>query len=54
MKQLIINRNDLEHNIKRVKTYVREISQNDDYKIIAVVKGNGYGLGLKQYSQILV
>ena len=54
MKQLIINRNDLEHNIKRVKTYVREISQNDDYKIIAIVKGNGYGLGLKQYSQILV
>ena len=49
MKALVIEKDDLIHNIKRI----REINK-EDYEIIAVVKGNGYGLGLIEYSKILV
>ena len=49
MKQLIVNKEELRHNINKIKTYVKEISRDNDYTIIAVVKGNGYGLGLKEY-----
>ena len=54
MKQLVVNKDDLKHNINRVKAYVKEISKVDDYTIIAVVKGNGYGLGLDKYSEFLM
>ena len=54
MKQLIVNREDLKHNINRVQEYTKQISKNKDYTIIAVVKGNGYGLGLNEYSEVLV
>ena len=53
MKQLIVNREDLKHNINRVQEYTKQISKNKDYTIIAVVKGNGYGLDLKKYTEIL-
>lgn len=42
MKELIINKEDLKYNIDKIKSEVSE----DNYTIIAVVKGNGYGLRL--------
>lgn len=52
MKQLVINKEDLKHNINKIKSYVKETSNN--CTIIGVVKGNGYGLDLIQYSKFLV
>ena len=54
MKQLVINREDLRHNINKIKNYVKEISKNDKYTIIGIVKGNGYGLDLIEYSKFLL
>ena len=57
MKSLVINKQDLKHNIKRIKEIAEETGRNDDHKnikIIAVVKGNGYGLGLIPYSKMLI
>lgn len=54
MKQLVVNKEDLKHNINKITKYTKEISKMDNYTIIAVVKGNGYGLGLEQYSNILI
>ena len=57
MKSLIINKKDLKHNIKMIKQIAEETGRNDDHKnirIIAVVKGNGYGLGLIPYSKLLI
>lgn len=51
MNTLIINRNDLRHNINIIKDLVKN---EKDYTIIGVVKGNGYGLGLKEYSEFLI
>ena len=56
-KALVINKEDLKHNIKRIKEIAEETGRNDDHKpinIIAVVKGNGYGLGLIPYSKFLI
>lgn len=50
MNTLIINKNDLRHNINIIKNQVN----TDEYTIIGVVKGNGYGLGLKEYANFLV
>ena len=57
MKSLIINRQDLKHNIRTIKEIAEKNGRNDSHKplqIIAVVKGNGYGLGLVQYSNFLI
>lgn len=54
MKQLVVNKEDLRHNINKMKEYVKKISSNQNYTIIAVVKGNGYGLGLDNYSEFLI
>ena len=57
MKSLLINRQDLKHNIKTIKDIAEKNGRNDNHKplqIIAVVKGNGYGLGLVQYSNFLI
>lgn len=54
MKQLVVNKEDLKHNINRIKDYTKKISNDDNYTIIAVIKGNGYGLGLNEYSEVLV
>lgn len=50
MNTLIINKKDLTHNINEIKNQVK----TEEYTIIGVVKGNGYGLGLEEYSKILV
>lgn len=47
MKQLVINKEDLKHNINKVKEFAK------DCTIIGIVKGNGYGLDLIQYSKFL-
>ena len=57
MKSLIINKNDLRHNINIIKGLAKIDILNDDgnkYKLIGVVKGNGYGLGLIEYSKFLI
>ncbi len=53
MKALIINKEDLRHNIKTIKELAK-LNNLDEYKIIGVVKGNGYGLGLIEYSKFLI
>lgn len=49
MKELIVNKEDLLFNLKEIKKRVTK----DDYTIIAVVKGNGYGLGIVPYTKFL-
>ncbi len=49
MNFLVINREDLKHNIKKIKEIASEKT-----KIIGVVKGNGYGIGLTQFANILI
>ena len=48
MKKLEINKNDLKNNIEIIKNI------DDNIKIIAVVKANGMGLGLVEYSKTLL
>ncbi len=48
MKILEVNAKDLKYNIKKI------VERADKSKVIAVVKGNGYGLGLKEFSEFLV
>ena len=50
MKVLQINKEDLKHNIDVIK----EKAKRTETKIIAVVKGNGYGLGIVEYSKFLI
>ena len=40
MNTLIINKNDLRHNINIIKNEI----DTEKYTLIGVVKGNGYGL----------
>lgn len=57
MKKLIINRKDLKNNLKVIRKMVDSAGKDDfgnNVKIIAVVKGNGMGLGLVQFSKFLV
>lgn len=57
MKSLVINKEDLKHNIRKIKEIAKETGRLDNHKtlkIIAVVKGNGYGLGLIPYSKFLI
>lgn len=54
MKSLIINKEDLKHNIKRIKDYAKKGKSGNNTKIIAVVKSNGYGLGLIEYTKFLI
>ena len=57
MNTLVIDKKDLRHNIEQIKEFAKK-SGNDDkgneLKIIAVVKGNAYGLGLVEYTKFLV
>ena len=57
MKSLVINREDLKHNIRKIKEIAKDTGRLDNHKpikIIAVVKVNGYGLGLIPYSKFLI
>lgn len=57
MKSLVINREDLKHNIRIIKEIAKDTGRLDNHKnieIIGVVKGNGYGLGLVTYSKFLI
>ena len=56
-KSLIVDKEDLKNNIKIIKKIADENGRNDNHKnlqIIAVVKGNGYGLGLIEYANFLL
>ena len=52
MKTLVVESDKLKHNLKIVKEFVEK--NNKKTKLIAVIKGNGYGLGLVEYAQFLV
>lgn len=57
MKSLIINKNDLIHNIDVIKEIAKKNENSDNeesFKIIGVVKGNGYGLGLIEFAKTLI
>jgi len=51
MKELIVESSNLKHNLKTVREIVEK--NNPETKLIAVIKGNGYGLGLVEYAQFL-
>lgn len=52
MKALVVERNKLKHNLGIIKEIISD--DKSKTKLIAVVKGNGYGLGLVEYAQFLV
>ena len=57
MKKLTISRKDLKNNLKIIRTRLNSFGKDDSGnlpKIIAVVKGNGMGLGLVEYSKFLI
>lgn len=57
MKYLEVNKKDLKNNIKIIQDLAKRNGKNDNgenYKIIGVVKGNGYGLGLVKFAKTLV
>lgn len=51
MKAVIINKKDLIYNIQKIKEYANHTKQ---VQIIAVVKTNGYGLGIVEYTKFLI
>ena len=57
MKSLVINKSDLKHNINVIRNTAKRNGKDDNgnkLKIIAVVKGNGYGLDIIKYTKFLI
>ena len=57
MKSVVINKEDLRYNIQKIKEYSQKNLPDDNgnkVKIIAVVKANGYGLGIIELSKFLI
>ena len=57
MKSLVIDIKGLRHNIEQIKKYAIQNGKDDkgnDTKVIAVVKCNGYGLGIVEYTKFLI
>lgn len=57
MNTLVIEKQDLTHNIEQIKKFADKTGKDDKgnpIKIIAVVKGNGYGLGIVEYTKFLI
>ena len=52
MKTLVVETEKLKDNLKIIKEIVEK--NNKSTKLIAVIKGNGYGLGLIEYAQFLI
>lgn len=52
MKTIIIEREKLKENIEKIKELAKR--NNEKTKIIAVVKCNGYGLGVVEYTKFLI
>lgn len=57
MKKVVVNKNDLKNNVKILREIldkkVEKIGSKGS-KIIPIVKGNGYGLGLIEYSKTFI
>ena len=57
MKALVVERKNIKHNLKIIREIIDKQDKDDNgnkVKIIAVVKGNGYGLGLVEYTKYLI
>ncbi len=57
VKSVVVNKEDLRYNIEKIKEYAEKNLPDDNgkkTKIIAVVKANGYGLGIEEYSKFLI
>lgn len=57
MKAVVINKQDLRYNIEKIKEHTNVNLPDDNgnaVKIIAVVKTNGYGLGIVEYTKFLI
>ena len=57
MKSVVIDKENLRYNINKIKEYANTNLPDDNgnnVKIIAVVKSNGYGLGIVEYTRFLI
>lgn len=52
MKALVVEKENLKHNLKIITDIINKDEKKP--KLIAVVKGNGYGLGLVEYTKFLI